>query len=139
MRFSSCGRTTTRPRCRNSGTSGDSRSPKDRVFRTPPLQLNVDADIRRGERSVLEARILQDLAALLFSLERQTSLNRPKSISTVPFTWTAPADRAPLWRTGPPISILRARTRFKYPKATARPSAHSPARTLRYESLGSRP
>src|SRR2546422_866106 len=76
MRFSSCGRTTTRPRCRNSGTRSDSRSPKDRVFRTPPLQLNVHADIRRGERTVLEARILQDLAALLFSLERQTSLKQ---------------------------------------------------------------
>src|SRR5437899_11614218 len=76
MRFSSCGRTTTRPRCRSSGTRSDSRSPQDRVFPTPPLQLNVDADIRRGERSVLEARILQDLAALLFSLERQTSLKQ---------------------------------------------------------------
>src|SRR2546422_854476 len=44
-----------------------------------------------------------------------------------------------LSRTGPTIDVRRPRTRFRKPKQTTRPSAHSPARTFAYESRGSRP
>src|SRR5713101_4718068 len=73
------------------------------------------------------------------SAKASSDRKNPKSISTRELTRTAPTSREPLSRTRPTIEVRRPRTRFRKPKQTTRPSAHSPARTFVYESRGSRP
>src|SRR2546425_7568 len=73
------------------------------------------------------------------SANASSDRKNPKSISTRELTRTAPTSREPLSRTRPTIEVRRPRTRFRKPKQTTRPSAHSPARTFVYESRGSRP
>src|SRR5207249_5721551 len=50
--------------------------PQDGLLRTPPLQLDVDTDIRGHERSGLHACLLENLAALLFACEGQLGLKQ---------------------------------------------------------------
>src|SRR2546427_387993 len=98
---------------------------------TPTSVATNDPFLRRAAFKIL--RRSSSLA------KASSDRNNPKSISTRAFTRTAPTSRDPLSRTGPTIDVRRPRTRFRKPKQTTRPSAHSPARTFAYESRGSRP
>src|SRR6058998_4459774 len=83
MRFSFCGVTSKRPRwsafARNAlerTTVRRSPMPQDGLLRPPPLQLDVDTDIRGHERSGLHACLLQNLAALLLAGEGELRLKQ---------------------------------------------------------------
>src|SRR2546427_11196735 len=83
MRFSFCGVTSKRPRWSAFARNGLERTtvrrspmPQDGLLRTPPLQLDVDADIRGHERSGLHACLLENLAALLLACGGQLGLKQ---------------------------------------------------------------
>src|SRR5256712_11665689 len=146
-RSSSFGRTSTKRRW-----SGSARNAAEfsKVSAAQPCRKIVSFDPQRFNSMSTPTSVATNdpfLRRVAFKILRRSSSlakassdrKNPKSISTRAFTRTAPTSREPLSRTGPTIDVRRPRTRFRKPKQTTRPSAHSPARTFAYESRGSRP